>query len=249
MNKHTEITLSNGFVAIVDNCDSDLNSIKWEGAKSGRSGEIYAKRETRVLGQRKFIFLYQTIMERILDRPLEKGELVDHKDRNPLNNRRDNLRLADKSKNAANSKLARNNTSGWRGAWKDKKSNRWCAEIGSRENKVKLGFYETAEEAAIAYNHAAIERFGEFASLNDVPNWENTFPVSLKRGDLPRSDSKSGYVRINFLKNINKFRAYSRTGKKVYLGQFDTIDEAKVAQDKYTITGEKSIAHEWKRSR
>ena len=95
------------------------------------------------------------------------GELVDHKNQNPLDNRRENLRLCTRRQNAANSKLASNNTSGFRGV-NFMKNRGWRAHITINGKAIHLGMFETKEEAALKYNESAIEYFGEFAALNKV---------------------------------------------------------------------------------
>ncbi len=54
-----------------------------------------------------------------------KWGMVDHKDGDPLNNRKTNLRKATPAQNAGNTKLLRNNKSGYKGVFWDKKYNRW----------------------------------------------------------------------------------------------------------------------------
>jgi len=96
-----------------------------------------------------------------------KGE-IDHRDRNPLNNRRNNLRGSTRQQNIANGPLRRNNRSGYIGvSWrKDKQRYRAYIAIGGKQKT--LGHYKDPEDAARRYNEAAIEHFGEFAALNPV---------------------------------------------------------------------------------
>ena len=98
---------------------------------------------------------------------LRTTDMVDHIDGDPLNNTRRNLRFANKSQNGANRKVIQsNNTSGYKGI--TKRNNRWLAQIGVKGNKMYLGSFLTREEAAKAYNVAAIKYFGEFARLNPI---------------------------------------------------------------------------------
>lgn len=90
--------------------------------------------------------------------------LVDHKDRNPLNNRKLNLRPCLHIDNMQNQKKPKNNTSGYKGV--DKQGNRWRASISVNYCRISLGGFSTAKEAAKAYNRAALKYHGEFASLN-----------------------------------------------------------------------------------
>ena len=56
--------------------------------------------------------------------------------------------------------------SGYRGVTKEK--NRFRAVIYHERKAHNLGFYDTAEEAAKAYNKKSRELFGETGSLNEV---------------------------------------------------------------------------------
>lgn len=95
----------------------------------------------------------------------EKGELVDHEDHDGLNNRLGNLRRATKAQNAMNCRTLRtNNTSGYKGVARYRK--KWQAGINLNGKRNHLGNFDTPEEAARAYDRAAVELFGEFACLN-----------------------------------------------------------------------------------
>ncbi len=94
------------------------------------------------------------------------GLEVDHINRNGLDNRRANLRLATRSENTRNSKRSKRNTSGYRGVSFDSFAERWLAIVRFERKTYRLGSYHTAEEAAIAYDFAASALHGEFASTN-----------------------------------------------------------------------------------
>ena len=104
-----------------------------------------------------------TLMHRLIMNA-SKGQMVDHIDGNGLNNQRSNLRFVTIGQNRVNSKLNSNNSSGFRGVYKD--GGRWRAEIVCRGKRVRLGNFAKPEEAAEAYDLKAIELFGEFARLN-----------------------------------------------------------------------------------
>lgn len=92
--------------------------------------------------------------------------IVDHVNRDGLDNRRVNLRLTNKQGNSANRGLQKNNTSGFRGVRKQSRANTWTAEIQVDGCRRYLGSFRTAAEAAHAYDAAAAEAFGEFAFQN-----------------------------------------------------------------------------------
>jgi hypothetical protein len=96
-----------------------------------------------------------------------KGFVVDHINRDKLDNRKSNLRIATLQQNSMNRRKHNpNSLSKYKGVAKDK--NKWVAQIIKDGKRKEIGRYETQEEAAIAYNQSAIEVFGEFAWLNEV---------------------------------------------------------------------------------
>lgn len=95
------------------------------------------------------------------------GLLVDHIDRNPLDNRRENLRLATKSQNAANRRLFRNNKSGYKGVkCAGGLARPWRCTIMVDGVHHSLGRFATKEEAARRYDEAALFFHGEYACTN-----------------------------------------------------------------------------------
>jgi hypothetical protein len=88
--------------------------------------------------------------------------VIDHRDRNPSNNRWDNLRRATVSQNNANRRRHRNNACGFKGVTRTEWG-RWRASIYKDGRKHHLGIFATPEEAHAAYMAAARRLFGEFA--------------------------------------------------------------------------------------
>lgn len=161
------IQISGGYEAVVDDIDSDLMSFNWLFIKSP-SNRIYARRTTwdkvhKIQGTR---FMHIDILERTIGRSLIKGEKGDHIDNNPLNNQRNNIRLANRSQNGANTHINKNNTSGYKGVHQRKDNKRWVAYITKDRKRFYLGQFPTAETAYIAYCSAAIVLYGEFARLD-----------------------------------------------------------------------------------
>lgn len=93
---------------------------------------------------------------------------IDHINRNKHDNRLENLRVCSRSQNTGNVGLRSTNVTGYRGVWFAKHAGRWRAAIKINGRSKHLGYFGTAQFAAIAYNIAARKHFGEFAHLNDV---------------------------------------------------------------------------------
>lgn len=94
----------------------------------------------------------------------ETDSWIDHKDRNPANNRIENLRLSTPGQNTHNQKMHRRNKSGFKGVSFNKAMSKWHARIYLDRKLNHLGFFDTVQEAHEAYKKAAIELHGEFAN-------------------------------------------------------------------------------------
>lgn len=95
------------------------------------------------------------------------SEMTDHRDRNPRNNRRTNLRESDHVTNQQNAqKRAATTTSKYKGVYWRHDRSRWEAVIWVKKERIRLGLHETEGQAAFAYNQAAKLYFGDFACLN-----------------------------------------------------------------------------------
>jgi len=158
-----EIPLTKGKVTCVDDDDYvELSKYKW--SAYCRLGLWYAMRSEKPRLMHRYILGLEN----------GDGKIVDHIDRNPLNNTRSNLRLATYQQNIVNRKLSKTNTSGFRGICKIKE--RWRAGIRCNGKTLDLGMYPTKEQAATAYDFKAKELFGDFVTLNfpnDIPNKQN----------------------------------------------------------------------------
>lgn len=91
-------------------------------------------------------------------------EDIDHIDGNGLNNSIANLRLASRTQNMCNRTAFKNNKSGMKGVYLDRRSGKWRSEIKFNRVRHHLGRYETAEEAYSAYLKAAQRLHGQFAT-------------------------------------------------------------------------------------
>jgi hypothetical protein len=162
MGESREIPLTRGLVAIVDAADyDDLSQFKWFVSANDKSGP-YAVRSARTQGRRT--------KERMHRRLLPTAPIVDHINGNGLDNRRSNLRAVTTAQNMRNrSGLDASNTSGYRGVHWRKDVQKWRAWIRVDYRGWHLGLFDTAEEAAHAFDAAALQLFGDYAGYLNFP--------------------------------------------------------------------------------
>ena len=90
---------------------------------------------------------------------------IDHINSNPSDNRLENLREATSAENKANSRLRKNNTTGYKGVSFIKSRRRWVAQIAFNKSYRHLGYFNNPRSAYRAYCQAAKDTFGEFVNL------------------------------------------------------------------------------------
>lgn len=95
-------------------------------------------------------------------------ERTDHINHDGLDNRRTNLRPATRGQNGANQRSQAGSTSRYKGAGWDPKRRTWKAQIAVDGKRRHLGYFALEEDAALAYNAAALDAFGEYACLNQI---------------------------------------------------------------------------------
>jgi hypothetical protein len=151
----TEIALSRGYVTVIDDADVAATAgYNWTAAVASDRRTVYAV----VTISKRALYLHKMLAP--------QWAIVDHADGDGLNNCRYNLRDGTGFRNNANKAMLSSNTSGYKGVSWNKQKKRWVAGIRVEGKSVFLGYFGTPEEAAAAYDAAAIDLFGEYAKTN-----------------------------------------------------------------------------------
>jgi hypothetical protein len=183
---------------IVD--DEDYNKVMefatngYEARLFTNSNNRYAVTRKTINGQRKQFFVHRLIMNVLHDSKIH----IDHINRNPLDNRKSNLRIVTRRENMKNRTSSKNSYSKHLGVSycnSKRGSNKYRVGIKDfllHKNNIFLGYYSDEDSAAYAYNIAAKIIHKEFANLNDVSKIE-----------IIEADDIEKYV-IEKIKLINK---------------------------------------------
>lgn len=151
-----QIPLTKGKFALVDDEDYEyLMQWKWYFHQL-RKESGYAAR--MLLGKKMW-------MHRLINKtPTELK--TDHIDGDKLNNQKKNLRNATALQNNYNSLKRKNTSYKYKGVTRH--GNKWKSRIRANSKNIYIGLFFTEEEAALAYNEAALKYHGEFAGLNKI---------------------------------------------------------------------------------
>lgn len=171
-----EIELTKGMKTLVDDEDYDmLSKYSWQASQAGKY--YYAKRSTTINKKTVGFKMHRVLMGN------PKGMCVDHIDGNTLNNQKSNLRICTTTENKKNRRAKIQNTSKYLGVCLSVQKikhitkdgmirnyiyKKWMATIGINRKIKNLGYFNTEEDAARAYNEAAKKYHGEFANLNII---------------------------------------------------------------------------------
>jgi len=154
------IKLTRGKYAIVEPEDFErFNQYNWHCTSYGYACRKVPKKLRK--GEERHAYMHKELC------PVPNGKVVDHINRNRLDNRKANLRPATKQQNAWNSKFKRKaRITRFYGIYWDKDKEKWQVRLDINGRIRRLGYYADEIEAAKAYDEAAKEYRGEFAVLN-----------------------------------------------------------------------------------
>jgi hypothetical protein len=140
MSNYKKIPLGKGKFVIVDEEDYEyLSQWKWGLSTSGYACRSnYLKKGEK--GNRRIW------MHRLLNNTPD-NMITDHINRNKLDNRKENLRNADKRLNGINRNKPKNNKSGFKGVYLDGWTGKWRAEVRNNGKKIPLGRFTNIEDA------------------------------------------------------------------------------------------------------
>ncbi len=94
----------------------------------------------------------------------QKGYVIDHINRNKLDNRLENLRVITSKENSYNRSKNKSSNNKYKGVIK--RGNKYVASITKDGVRHEIPGIDTEEEAGRIYDMMAVELFGEFAGLN-----------------------------------------------------------------------------------
>lgn len=158
---HYWARLSRGYVTLVSQEDASLlGAYKWSAIPKPAKGRTLDQGHQRVTAMRSIdgrgtVQLHREVMGH------PQGHVIDHKNGNALDNRRQNLRITNQSMNTANSRKRSGTYSAFKGVSFDRGI--WRAAIECGGKRIDLGSHKTEIDAANAYKVAAIAAYGEFA--------------------------------------------------------------------------------------
>ena len=153
------IKLTQGKTALIDDSDFELVSKhKWYAAKMARS--YYAMTRVQTAKGQRGLPMHALILGK------KEGFEIDHINHDSLNNTRSNLRHVTIKQNQYNRRKNNNGTSIYKGVCFYKTLGKWQAQIQKDGVAFYLGRYPNEKDAALAYNKAAIAKFGKLAHIN-----------------------------------------------------------------------------------
>lgn len=153
------------YIPLTQNMHAKVNSFKFSTLdrwtwtlRRGEHGDCYAMRQEHRNGKLVTILMHNFL------KPPSKGKIIDHRDRDGLNNTLGNLREATPRQNKINQKVPKNNTSGYAGITHRKENDKWRVRISPEAGKrITVGNCASLAEAVKLREAAEREHYGKFS--------------------------------------------------------------------------------------
>ena len=224
MGPHTQIEVKAGTLFKHATIDADmfeqLSRLRWtESWNADRTYSFVLSTNHKVDG----VYKNMNMSHFVLGSP-PLGFVVDHKDGDPFNNRKENLRVFTRRQNSQN--IPKRQVSQHQYVGVKQKGDRWQA----RASGLHIGTYDDEVSAASAYNTHVLSVYGEDARLNNIPQDK----VGVQPNNQGVLSSASGYRGIAFDRyGRYKVILWNPTIKKnMYLGSFVDLEDAKSKYEK-----------------
>lgn len=162
------------------------------------------------------------------------GQVIDHIDRNKLNNTRKNLRFVSRNINSQNVEKQKGVSSNFYGVSWYKRDGKWWARYAN----IHIGYFDIETHAAFAYDEYIREMFGKDGRVNGL----NKPP-----GFVPYTKQQKPTNKRGVTKNGSRYRVLykdPRIHKIIHLGYYDTEDEASKVYEEYRESVEQEIHNE-----
>jgi len=184
--------------------------------------------------KQRTVFMHRLVLVRagLLDDLFSKLD-GDHKNRNPLSNVRNNLRVVTRLQNAINRGRSKNNATGYMGVFLSTEKRYYIATLTHDWQKYRVEPFATPEEAAVVRDAMARFYHGSFATTNfpgtEAYSWEDASEAAREK---VRAAHASRFVGVTARANRAKWQARANLpiGRK-WLGDFDTQEAAARAVD------------------
>lgn len=143
-----------------------LSNASWN---SNYAGKVAGHEQGKKAGLARYVRVHDTmyrahrIVWEMHNGPIPEGKIIDHWNQNPYDNRLENLRIADKSKNGMNRSPSTRNKSGVTCVTWDASRQKWAAWVSINKKRRSLGRFNHKGEAAIVAAKASLRHYGKFS--------------------------------------------------------------------------------------